>query len=224
MLKSSASGVLLCGPAGMGKSRLAESLRAAIATPSVVVTCSPHDADVPLAALSHMLSDGLGLLPDSRESVEARLRGHLDELSHGRTPLVVVDGVQWIDEASAGVLATLARAGDIQLLCTARSTRAMPWPLRRLLHEDLLRRVDLAGLGVEEVMHLLETLLDGPVDHDLAVEIVELTGATSSSCARPSVPRCPRGASRSSGVSGPLRSAQGDPGQGGGVRPGRHPC
>jgi hypothetical protein len=172
----SPTGLLLCGPAGVGKTQLAMALRDATTLPVAAFACSPSDADIPLTAVNRLLAGRGGLLPDSREAAEQRAREHLAEIGDGRTVLLLGDDVQWIDDASAELIAALVRSGDAQLLATTRSARGLAWPLARLLHDDLLRRVDVEGLSVDDVVAMLEQLLGGPVDHDVADQLVRSTG------------------------------------------------
>lgn len=175
-LTASATGILLCGPAGIGKTQLALAVRDSLGVSVTSIACSPGDAKIPLTALDRLIAAPDGLLPDSRESAEDRLRAHLDTVGGGRHVVVLVDDVQWLDDASADVIASLVRAGAAQLLGTARSTRSIPWSIRRLLHDDLVRRVDVQGMSGQEVLAMLERLFDAPVDHDLADELVRVTG------------------------------------------------
>lgn len=125
-------GVLLHGPAGIGKSTLVAGLTG---TADAVLRCAPaeEDARLPYAGLVDLFaripeSRLESLLPEPRAALRAALlrgrepadgRGHLAvrlavldvlrALAADGPVLLVVDGLQWLDESTAEVLAFVVR-------------------------------------------------------------------------------------------------------------------
>nr|WP_062339447.1 LuxR family transcriptional regulator [Herbidospora sakaeratensis] len=150
------------GPAGVGKSRLAEECLAmagqagfqcgrAIARPSLNA--------VPLGALAHLLPAGTGLDPvgDFTRVVET-----LTQPAEGRWVLMV-DDLHWLDAASAVLLRQLLDAGAVKLVVTIRSGEPVGHAVATLCGGDAVRRVDLAEFDHDGVARFLRAALGGPV-------------------------------------------------------------
>ncbi|MEW1860584.1 AAA family ATPase [Streptomyces sp. NPDC088194] len=143
-------GLLLHGPAGIGKSVVLDALAArATDEGATVLCCSPTAADTPLPYLgvidlfARVPEDVVRALPSGPRTAlrTALLRGHGPVGPYGglavrlavlealrllaaRAPVVlVVDGLQWLDEPSAEVLAFVARrleSTDVRMAATER--------------------------------------------------------------------------------------------------------
>jgi len=130
-------------------------------------------ADLQLA----LLLDVLGYQERSRFEPEAKRRllvtilRRLLHVQTARAPLVfVAEDLQWIDDASAGVLVELVP--DIPqlaclLICTARSGWAPPWPSET---------IEVSALSDAEAHAFIETVFDVPVQHALALTVLQRTG------------------------------------------------
>ena len=108
----SIGGVVLTGPAGAGKSRLAEELlTVAAGRPTARVVGHPATQSIPLGAMAHLLpadlTRNIGLGDDDRASLFHRARQHLAEHAGSERLLVVADDVDQLDETSLGVLDAL---------------------------------------------------------------------------------------------------------------------
>lgn len=161
-------GVVLAGPAGVGKTRLAvEALalaeQAGLAVGRTIATKSA--ASLPFGALAHLLpaeaetdlsTDWSGLL---RRSAAA-----LIERARGRRFCLLVDDAHLLDEASATLVYHLAVTGTAFLLITVRSGEAAPDSVVALWKDDLLERVEIEGLRGAAVEALVSTMLNGIVD------------------------------------------------------------
>jgi len=164
----SGGSVLLYGPSGVGKSGELESLAWA-ARRATVLACTPgpDDAAEPFRTLAWLLSSSSEVdvpLPGAEREVLRRLReGATDALqpplvriavldlfrraARARPLLLVVDDLQWVDDASAAVLRFVApRVYDVAVRMAA--TERVPsdsLPLRRDLCPSPLMVVRLDG-------------------------------------------------------------------------------
>lgn len=146
------SAVLLCGPAGAGKTRLAEecAARAAVAgRPVIPVTAGPALAQIPLGALVALLtSRDVGVDAFSGDFV--RLFAHARRVVAAlgpRRPVMLVDDLPALDPLSAAVVAQLVQAGAVVLLATVRDGEAGQVAVAAALLHDAVRlgHADLAA-------------------------------------------------------------------------------
>ncbi|MER6254643.1 LuxR C-terminal-related transcriptional regulator [Streptomyces sp. NPDC001584] len=172
------AGFLVFGPAGVGKSRLAEEcLDRAVAlgyrAGRAVATAAA--ASVPLGAIAHLLPDGADLSdPVSGFASVARL---LSRPGATRPRMVIlVDDVHLLDATSAMLLRQLMDAGVIFLLGTVRSGEGQALAVTALGHGDAVRQVDLAGFGREQVVTVLEQVLEGPVGRSAVNHLLTTSG------------------------------------------------
>ncbi|MFE1875565.1 LuxR C-terminal-related transcriptional regulator [Streptomyces sp. NPDC059496] len=172
------AGFLVFGPAGVGKSRLAEEcLDRAVAlgyrAGRAVATAAA--ASVPLGAIAHLLPDGADLSdPVSGFASVARL---LSRPGAARPRMVIlVDDVHLLDATSAMLLRQLMDAGVVFLLGTVRSGESQALAVAALGHGDAVRQVDLAGFGREQVVTVLEQVLEGPVGRSAVNHLLTNSG------------------------------------------------
>src|SRR5215469_15228427 len=115
-------GVVVCGPAGIGKTRLAEECLARSARAGFNggrATATAAAAAVPLGAIAHLIPPGLDLSDPVRGFAEVART--MSELDGGRKRVLLVDDLQWLDAASAMLLRQLLDAGVIRLIGTVRT-------------------------------------------------------------------------------------------------------
>ncbi|MFJ6485944.1 MULTISPECIES: helix-turn-helix transcriptional regulator [unclassified Streptomyces] len=156
---------LVFGPAGVGKSRLAEECldRAVVLGHRIGrAVATSAAASVPLGAIAHLLPDGVDLSdPVSGFASVARL---LSRPGTARPRMVIlVDDVHLLDATSAMLLRQLMDAGVIFLLGTVRSEESQALAVAALGHGDAVRQVDLVGFTRGQVVTVLEQVLEGPV-------------------------------------------------------------
>ncbi|MDQ4097791.1 MAG: AAA family ATPase, partial [Actinomycetota bacterium] len=170
-------GVVVAGPVGVGKTRLAaEGLalaeRAGLSTARVTATRSA--AAVPFGALAPVLPPvlhGEGALVDHRADLLRRSVDALVERAAGRHLVLFVDDAHLLDDASATLIHQLASTPQASVLATLRAGEAAPDPVVALWKDGLAERLDLGGLGTGAVEEVLTAALGGPVDRATATHL-----------------------------------------------------
>ena len=149
--------VALVGAPGLGKTSTAARVTDRVArrdasgrTVVVPITAVASGRSMPFGAVA----DRFGELPAAlAELVDdagaARRLRDVDDLSD-RDVLLRVDDADHLDAVSARYVAWLVRDQGARLVLTCRDFTALPDPLRALWQDDLLERIDLAPLDVEE--------------------------------------------------------------------------
>lgn len=145
---------LVSGPAGVGKTRLAQEVAAQLAAAgwtAIVRHATPALQQLPLS----LLADAVGDPPpgSSAEAIARAYRSIAGGTADGRI-LVVVDDAGFVDDASAVVLQRLIENRAATVLLTGRSGRALPSPLLALQRAGLLQTIELRPLGDVESRRL----------------------------------------------------------------------
>ncbi|WP_265868280.1 LuxR family transcriptional regulator [Streptomyces sp. SKN60] len=168
--------LLISGPAGVGKSRLAEEcLRRAIGAGhrTVQATAGAAAASAPLGAIAHLVPTGMGLSDPA--AVFSAVAHALTGTAKHRTVLLV-DDLHLLDATSAMLLRQLLDAGAIFLVATMRSSEPVGEATAALTFGDAVRRVDLGELDSKQVEVLLQTVLGGPVGWQAVHELYNVSG------------------------------------------------
>ncbi len=139
--------VLLEGPAGIGKTTLAEHFVAGLADARVLrASGDEFETEVELGLLEQLLRGSGPLAGAGHVEAGARLLQALSELQADGPAVLVVDDVQWADEASL---------------------RALSFAIRRLVEDAVL--VLLAGRELERIPEALRKAADGRTGRTLTV-------------------------------------------------------
>ncbi len=177
LAEQSAGGVVLAGPAGVGKTRLAAEVSQLAASRGCTVAwvrATRSAASIPLGAFAPLLPATDARLPGGAELL-ARARHALAERAEGRRLMLCVDDGQLLDDASAALAHQLVASGEAFATVTVRSDESVPDALRALWKDELCVRLELGALARGEVDDLLVAGLGGPVDGGTAATMWGLT-------------------------------------------------
>ncbi|MDX3528536.1 hypothetical protein P1P75_19310, partial [Streptomyces sp. ID05-39B] len=147
-LRPGRPGIVVTGPAGCGRSRLAaEAVRG---TDGVRVAGTPETRRTAFAAFAHLLPEGVTL----HRAVQL-LAG---------VRLLLVDDAHLLDDESAAVVHQLAVHGRTRLLVLTTDGAPAPGAVARLRSGDLLPRLALEPLPREDITRLLATAAGVPLE------------------------------------------------------------
>lgn len=169
------SGIVVCGAAGVGKSRVArEALNSAAATGRearwVVGTSSART--IPLGALAPWREAvGTNSLDLVRDVIASMTSASASEAE----VVVGVDDVPLLDDLSTFVVQQIIQRRAAKVVLTLRDDEPTPAATQELWKESQFKRLELQPLSQDKVMALVSAALDGPVDVDAARRLWELT-------------------------------------------------
>jgi tetratricopeptide (TPR) repeat protein len=160
-----AAGVLLAGPAGVGKTRLAGDFLAAAAGrgyPSARVFANRSARELPLGAFAPLLPPWQEL-PEPTELLPQAVAA-VTERAEDQPLVLMVDDAHDLDPTSAALLLQVVVSGRVFVIVTVRTGEPVPDPVTRLWKDELVVRVELGPLDASEVARVLTRALEGPVD------------------------------------------------------------
>lgn len=177
LTRGGAGGIVVAGPAGVGKTRLVvEALAGVDARCAAVLQASAAAATSPLpfGAFAHLLPGEMLGRSAAPASVHVLADGLLAP-ARGRRTVLAVDDVHQLDPFSAGLLHHLVRERSVVALLTLRSGEPAPEPVSALWTQALVDRIELAPLADPEVEEVLAAALGGPVDRGTARRLYQLS-------------------------------------------------
>ena len=173
-IRAGAAGVLVAGPAGVGKTRLAREALATVAGTGVVSVWAHGSAaarPMPLGAFAGLLDVPAG---DAAETISRAL----DQLAGTGRFVLVVDDAHLLDEHSAIVLHRVVVRHLAPVIVTLRTGEPAPDVVTALWKDEHLPRLDLGPLDGEQTTGLVARVLGGPVDSESAHRLWSLTEGT----------------------------------------------
>jgi DNA-binding CsgD family transcriptional regulator len=153
-------GVVLRGPMGVGKTRLATEVAAGLGGRDVTVHRVLAAGGGAFAAVAHLLPAGT----DTADPLA--VAAALAEVLGAGTgqAVVVVDDLPSLDPATAGALAAMVVGGRVGLLATARDGERLPDAFAGLAGSERIATVGVEPLDERSSATLLHLALGGPVD------------------------------------------------------------
>jgi len=156
-------GVVLVGPGGVGKTRLATEgvrLGAAAGDPSYRVSATRSAAEVPLGAFGTLLPSFGGTIFD----LLGAARRALHERAGDGTLLLFVDDAHLLDDVSATLLLHLAEDDRVFLIVTVRQSESVPDAVTTLWKDGHADRVGVAELPDAAMSAIAEDMAGGEID------------------------------------------------------------
>jgi DNA-binding CsgD family transcriptional regulator len=171
---SDASGIVIWGAPGVGKSRIAREALAAAAARG----CESRWAVGTTSARTIPLGAFTAWAPSGVTDTVALVRGVIESLTAAPTdtPVVIcVDDVHLLDDLSTFVVEQVVQRGAAKLVLTIRDREPVPAVVQEIWRGDQFDRLDLQPLSHDETAALLSSALGGPVDPDAAQRFWMLT-------------------------------------------------
>ena len=174
--------LIIAGPAGVGKSRLAAEViarceRAGFAVARITGTAA--SADLPFGALAPLMPPTdmeRGTRVDDKAELLRRTAAGMVERALPRRLIVFVDDAHLLDSASATLVHQLVLTHAAGLVATVRTGEPAPDPVVALWKDGLVDRHELAGLSPHAVGELLASVLAGLPDPGSVAELMERSG------------------------------------------------
>ncbi|MEM7288212.1 MAG: winged helix-turn-helix domain-containing protein [Actinomycetota bacterium] len=184
-------GVLLTGPAGIGKTRLSAELVALAADAGIPTTRARGHAeatDVSLGALAHLLPNDLfnagGL--DGEFSRGVLLQRAMDAIEQRAAEtdrlILFVDDVDRLDEFSLAVLSALVLNGRVFLVLTQRTDEMSQPALGHLVKDGPIERIEMVPLETETLDVLLYRVLKAPIAAPVLDHLLHTSGGLPGIC------------------------------------------
>lgn len=170
-------GIVVRGPAGVGKSCLADECleRAArLGATTARATATAAASTIPLGAIAHLVPPGV----DMSDPVKGfgGLAAAMAEAHRGRRWAVLVDDLHLLDTASAVLLRQLMDDGVLWLIGTLRTGEPVGEAVEALCGAAAPGRLDLTALDRTQVGAVLETVLGGRVGRRTVHELHTASG------------------------------------------------
>jgi ATP/maltotriose-dependent transcriptional regulator MalT len=171
-----AHGFVIHGPAGVGKTRLADQcLAMALADQNgrtvARATATEGSRSTPLGALAHLLPAGISDERRGLVAVMSEVRTLLREQATYGPLVLFVDDLHLLDDTSATLLGQLVDADLVFLVATVRTPESVSPALESLWYRARVQRIDLDDLSRAAVDTLLHLVLHGPVEGSASMEI-----------------------------------------------------
>lgn len=174
--RCSAGGVLLAGPSGVGKTRLAEEIVTLLGRRQVTrVRATAVASRMPLGAFAQVLA-AAGAHDSEAARLGAAAQHLVERLDDGDRLLLVVDDVHLLDDASAVLLLNLALSDRVDLVLTMRDGEVVPEPVTLLWRDQMVTRVDLTSLSSEDMADLVDEVLSGGIDGGARQALIAAAG------------------------------------------------
>lgn len=163
--------VLLAGPAGVGKSRLAGEVLDELAREgqqTVRISATTASSNIPLGVFAPILPTtawaGKSGAVNDRADLLSRCASTLVEQYQPARLVLLVDDIHLVDDMSATLLYQLADTDRVTILATYRTKETSPEHVVGLWKNELVDRLDVEGLDTGHIHEMIRRALGGPVD------------------------------------------------------------
>jgi DNA-binding CsgD family transcriptional regulator len=177
-MDDSRGGVVLAGPAGVGKTRLATEcldLAGCRDWASAVVRANQAVASIPYGAFAPYLPRAFRQTEGEADALRQAAQSVLGLGGDGRLVLFVDDAHE-LDDASGALLHLLAGESGVFLVVTLRAGSGAPAAVTALWKDELLDRIDVPELDAAASAELVTAALGGPVDGGTAQSLWRASG------------------------------------------------
>lgn len=165
-------GVVLIGPAGVGKTTLARTVTSSM--PSVRwAVCTESSRSIPLGAFAHWVA------PSAARDPITLLGSAHDSLLGTPGTVVGVDDAQLLDRLSATLLHQIAVEGSARIFAVLRSGEPVPDAISSLWKDGFLERMELRPFTKTQCVSLVQAMLNGTLE-GLSADVI-----WTSSCGNP---------------------------------------
>jgi DNA-binding CsgD family transcriptional regulator len=171
---SDVAGILVCGPAGAGKSRIAREALSAAASQG----CETHWIVGTSSARAIPLGAFTAWAPSGVTDTFQLLRGVIESLTASSATAKVVlgvDDVHLLDDLSTFVVHQIVQQGAAKVILTVRDGAPIPPAVQEVWTAGQFDRLDLQQLSLDETTMLLAATLEGSVDPGAAQRLWKLT-------------------------------------------------
>ena len=168
------AGILVCGAAGVGKSRIAREALSAIASRGGETRWTVGSSSalaIPLGAFTAWAPSGVS------DTVQL-LQGVIESLTAAPSATEVVVGVDdahLLDDLSTFVVHQIVQRGAAKVILTVRDDEPIPTATQEIWKVGQFDRLDLQQLSLVETATLLSATLEGSVDSDAVQRLWKLT-------------------------------------------------
>lgn len=167
-------GVLIEGPAGIGKTRLADEFSAALAADDVLrCVGSPAARPTAYAAIAHIIPPDL---PASSSHEPRQVLAAVRQAFAGRRRVLLADDIVFLDEPTLSLIGHLLGLGELFLVGTVRDGHAIPSGLDSLIRSFGLHRMTVGGLTDEAVVTAAAKVIGAPLEAASAQRLLERAG------------------------------------------------
>jgi DNA-binding NarL/FixJ family response regulator len=178
LLAGESRGVVIGGPGGVGKTRLAQEVLALAASrgfATAEVRGMPSTRELPLGALAPLLDD-VDDRPQDLLTMLVRVRAAVNRLRQRGGLALFIDDAHLLDEASAVLTEQLVAQGEIFVIATIETGAPAPYPIVAVWKDGLAERLELQALDPSSMTDLAVAMLGGALDPGTGHQLVDLAG------------------------------------------------